>query len=397
MNIIQKDFVLILKSAITGEKYTLSDKFNTEEAFKLGDKHSVLPLVFAGASNCGIPMNDNGMRKLFDAYCQSINIHEGQVYELSRIFGAFEENQIDYMPLKGCNMKPLYPKPEMRVMGDADILINLEQYSNIEKIMTDLGFNFKLEGDHDFAWENNNLHVELHYRLLVPYNDIYEEFFGNGWKLADNNIGHKYFMKKEDEFIYQFVHFTKHYRNGGGIGCRHIVDLWVYSLNNQNMDFSYIENILDQLSILEFYKNISRTIDVWFDEKSSDDVTNIITDFIFNSGSWGTEDNHAAARTVKSKQLGGSLFIGKINVVIEAAFPPLEQLKHRYTILKKHSYLLPAIWVWRWIDAFKNRRYNFDAYKKQVGKVLNNEISDFEESLNKVGLNFELMDNKGKY
>ena len=111
MNIFQRDFILLLRSAITGEKYNLSDEFSTKEVFNIGDKHSVLPLVFMGASNCGVSMADEGMRKLFDAYCQTINIHEGQVYELDRIFEAFEENNIDYMPLKGCNMKALYPKP----------------------------------------------------------------------------------------------------------------------------------------------------------------------------------------------------------------------------------------------------------------------------------------------
>ena len=93
MNITQKDFILLLRSAITGEKYNLSKEFNIKEVFNIGDKHSVLPLVFLGASNCGISMADAGMRRLFDAYCQNINIHEGQMYELGRIFEAFEKNR----------------------------------------------------------------------------------------------------------------------------------------------------------------------------------------------------------------------------------------------------------------------------------------------------------------
>lgn len=39
---------------------------------------------------------------------------------------AFDAGGIDYMPLKGSILKDLYPRHEMRMMGDADILIRME-------------------------------------------------------------------------------------------------------------------------------------------------------------------------------------------------------------------------------------------------------------------------------
>ena len=35
----------------------------------------------------------------------------------------------------------------MRVMGDADILIKLEHYKKIRELMTELGFEYDMEGD----------------------------------------------------------------------------------------------------------------------------------------------------------------------------------------------------------------------------------------------------------
>ena len=46
-------------------------------------------------------------------------------------FTIAEENGIDYLPLKGYNLKKLYPKPELRTMGDADVLIRLADFYHV--------------------------------------------------------------------------------------------------------------------------------------------------------------------------------------------------------------------------------------------------------------------------
>ena len=61
---------------------------------------------------------------------------EKQLEAVNKIYAAFDKNGIDYLPLKGCNMKYLYPKPELRSMGDADILIREEQYKSIKDIVS---------------------------------------------------------------------------------------------------------------------------------------------------------------------------------------------------------------------------------------------------------------------
>ena len=58
-------------------------------------------------------------------------------------------------------------------------------------------------------------------------------------------------MTPEDEFIYLFTHFAKHYRDGG-IGCRYVVDLWVFLRNNPTMDPEKIKRELDKLQLREF-------------------------------------------------------------------------------------------------------------------------------------------------
>ena len=50
-------------------------------------------------------------------------------------------------------------------------------------------------------------------------------------------------MSAEDEMIYIFTHYAKHYR-AAGVGIKHILDLWVYKLYKPELDKS-LEAVAD--------------------------------------------------------------------------------------------------------------------------------------------------------
>ena len=127
MTTTQQSIITLLKSAITGEPYPLPDDFDLAAIYPQVKKHHMDALLYEGAVRCGIPRKDPVMQELFQRYCRSLLVSEGQMGEVARIFAAFDAAGIDYLPLKGVNMKPRYPKPELRSMGDADILIRTEQ------------------------------------------------------------------------------------------------------------------------------------------------------------------------------------------------------------------------------------------------------------------------------
>lgn len=390
-----KDVIKLIKSAITGEKEKLSKSFCLEKCVDLIKDHSVYSLVFTGASNCGVSMDDVMMKKLFGSYCQNLFYHEHQIEELERILKEFENNKINYMPLKGYNLKKIYPLPELRVMGDADILIQEKQYPKIKQIMLELGFEYKLEGDHDYTWISKDLYLELHYTLLNNYNKKFDDYFGDGWKLARKTdfSNYRYEMKHEDEFIYLFIHYMKHYLNGG-VGCRHIIDLWVYCRHYKDMNFQYIEKIIKDLDMFEFYNNTIKTINVWFNNEISNNITDIMTQFIFDSGLWGTMERSMLARAVKATQSEGNVYKGKIHVVVTAFFPSIDKMKHKYTILKRFVFLLPVVWIYRWFDILFIRRDSLLMCKKKMEVVCKGNLSEYEQNLNTVGLNYSFIENK---
>ena len=135
MNTIYKGLFALIKSTLTGQKVELPEGFALEQADAVIKKQSLIPLVYPGAVQCGISTKTELMQKYQVHYFRHLVTSNRQMQAVDELCKAFEESGVDYMLLKGCNMKRLYPKPEMRAMGDADILIRKEQYDKILKSM----------------------------------------------------------------------------------------------------------------------------------------------------------------------------------------------------------------------------------------------------------------------
>ena len=246
MNSIQLGVLTLLKSAITGDCYPLPEGFDMEQALPVLKHHGIQTMGYLGAIHCGISKAEPVMQRLFTYYCRSTVFSQRQLNKLQEIVVAFDENSIDYMPLKGAIMKHLYPSNELRPMADADVLIRVEQYDRIIPVMQELGFSFDKESDHELHWECPELHVELHKRLVPSNNGDLCSYYLSPWRFAILKSGHCYQMSAEDQFVFLFVHFVKHFR-GGGIGCRHVVDLWVFRKKHPEMDQSYIHQELNKI------------------------------------------------------------------------------------------------------------------------------------------------------
>ena len=384
----QLGIITIIKSALTGEKYTLLNDFDFAEAAKIARKHQIIALFYYGALNCGISNDLPEMQNLFMLTCNLISLSERQNFEINKLFCVFEENKIDYMPLKGTLLKKIYPKSEMRIMSDADILIRTEQHDAIRPLMLELGYEEKVESNHEFVWKKNNIIFELHKRLIPSYNKDYYNYYGDGWRLGvptDNST--LYTMSSEDEMIYIFTHYAKHYRDAG-VGIKHILDLWVYKINNPNLNDNYILAELKKLQLDLFYKNTMDTLEVWFNNGTPTDQTELITKVIFDSGVYGTHKAHILSAAVKTTKNLGTAKKTRFTRILHTIFLPYSSLKKRYSILEKAPVLLPIMWVVRWFEAIFIRKGSVKSNQQRL-KILSVEnINDYQSALNFVGLDF---------
>lgn len=390
MNTIYRGLFVLVKSALTGQKMELPGDFSLEQADNLIRKQSLIPLIYPGALLCGLDPKSELMQRYQVQYFRYLVISLKQMAAVSRVCQAFEENGIDYMLLKGCNMKKLYPKPEMRSMGDADVLIRVEQYGRIKPLMESLQYKNTKESVYDHVWETPELYLELHKRLYAPSQTLLCEYFGVGWERAEHRRGHCYEMPREVEFAYIFSHMAKHFRICG-IGVRHFIDLYVFRKAYPDMDERRVERIMRKLHMQDFYRNTMRTLEVWFEDREGDQVTDMITDYTMHSGSFGTMENKLYyLELTKSKKTGHT----RLRSFFRALFPPLRLMQSSYYVLFKWPILLPVFWPVRWVDVLLHRRKNIGKKLRLVEQMSDEKLQRRERAMNLMGMNFDCGDDE---
>lgn len=379
----QQTIIALLRSALEGKKYSLAEDVDYDYINKIAKQHKIANLLFHGATNCGITSNPV-FGEMFSSVCTAMAQNEQQLFEIKKLAGIFEENNIDYMPLKGLILKNMYPKSDMRPMCDADILIRFEQYEKIKQILIKLGYEEKEETDHELPWQKPSLYLELHKRIVPERDEDYYSYFGDGWKKAikSEESPNKYVMSDEDVMIYLFTHFTKHYA-GAGIGIKHMVDLWVYRSKITKLDEEYIEKELKLLHLFEFYKNVMHTLEAWFNDAQLCEKDEFITNVIFENGIFGNAKN--AVLSTASKAPESSKFRRRLSVV----FPSYSAMKYMYPVLKKAPFLLPVMWVVRIFKTLFFKRSIISQQLHSRDDISDDKINTYKNAMNYVGLDTE--------
>ena len=388
MDLFQQQALALIKGALTGEKCTLSETPDMDGLFQLAGKHKLGALMYYALHEAGYD-TEPVTQKLFFHCCRYMAVSEGQMAMIERVFSAFEEHRIDYLPLKGVLLKGIYPKPEMRRMGDADVLFRREQYEDIKAGLTDLGFTFDDETDHEAVWKHPSLLLEMHKRI-VPRRDVdLYRYFGNGWAhaVADGNDTCRYHFTPEMQFVSLFVHLVKHYR-GGGIGLSHMIDLWVYRRHHPELDETVIRAELDKVYLGEFYANVWATLQVWFEGAEATEKTDFITNVIFENGVYGTRERAHLSYVAKA---GHGQKPHKNSVVakwLRLIFPPKRTLLTKYPVLRRRGWLLPVIWIVRWVDTLLFHRKRIAQRNSDIQRTNTESIEQFEQALHYVGLDY---------
>ena len=386
MDLFQKQALALIQSALTGEPCDLGEQPDVTAMVKLAAKHKIAALMYYGMAGAGLDATP-AAQHLFMGCCQYLSVSEGQMAMLQRLFAAFEEHHVDYLPLKGVLLKSIYPRPEMRRMSDADILFRREQYETIRPILTELGFVYEYETDHEVVWKHPSLLLEMHKRIVPRRDKDLYRYFGNGWAhaIADAEHPYRYGFTPEMQFVSLFVHLVKHYR-GGGIGLSHMIDLWVFRRHYPQLDEAVIRDELDKVYLGEFYENVWDTLQVWFEGAVATEKTDFITNVIFENGVYGTRERAHLSYVAKAGHGEHARKNSYVSKLVQAIFPPKTALQTKYPVLRRQPWLLPTVWVVRWVDALLFRRKHIAQRNMDMKRTNAESVEQFEQGLQYVGL-----------
>lgn len=152
----------------------------------------------------------------------------------------------------------------------------------------------------------------------------------------------------------------------------------------------YIDAEISQLKLTEFFKNILKTVDVWFNGAEHDNVTELITEKIINSGSFGTTDDANKSSALQELKSGKAKNV-RTEHILQSVFLPYKNMCLLFPVLKKAPILLPALWAWRIIKTAV-KKGTLAGHYNAVKALSPENISQYEQELKAVGLEYKFED-----
>ena len=332
-----------------------SAEIDWKSLFSFAKQHSIFNMLYYGVKESP---EDNKPDATFYAKLDYDTMHGiaigvNQEEAAKEIEQTFEQEGVHLLAVKGICTKRRYPFPELRTMGDIDLLYQASQTKDMQDVMRKLGYGDGDEGrKHDSFFRLPCINIEMHRELLAADSKYYT-YYADIWERVALKEGSHYIhqMSLEDEYIYSLLHLVEHFQNGG-IGIRFVMDVYVYN-HLENVNWDYVEAELRKLELFEFYKNISQLAECWFgDRKQQTEDNELIKQleaYILSNGTFGTNRNAAAVAVAKG---------GRTKFLLQTVFPNLENMKTMFPWLSKWPILLPYSWVLRGARSVLFRRKN---------------------------------------
>ncbi len=269
-----------------------------------------------------------------------------------RISDGLEAAGVRHMPLKGLVLKPLYPYPEWRCMGDVDILISSADKERATEVLSAMGCTAGVESDHECHFRTREgVHIELHKSLVPTYDTDLYAYFSDGFSRARLSEGRQYGMtlSDEDTYIYLVAHMAKHYR-AGGVGVRYAVDLYVFRTSCA-MDEGYLARELDTLGLGVFEACVRRLSLWWFEGQAADAAVLRMNRFLFSGGVFGDAGRAELSLGARLSETGREARRARLGRLLFPSYATLRRQGH-----SGGRWRLPLWWSARWWKLLTTRR-----------------------------------------
>ena len=262
-------------------------------------------------------------------------------YEYERLCSVLEKLQVNYLPLKGSVIRSLYPQGWLRTSADIDVLINQNDIQVVvDEVVNTLNYTYKTTDAYNaIVVSPSGINVELHFDLIakcdsVPSNKILSAVWNNSTKL---NNSYCHIMSGEYFYYYHVAHMARHMFKGG-CGVKPFIDLW---LINKKYEFNKekANALLEEGGLIKFENACYTLSKIWLENEEYTKETTMLKNFVIDGGVFGNSQNEVLINQGKKG--------GRFKYILSRIFMPIEEMQHRYNVLKKHKWLYPIFLVVR--------------------------------------------------
>lgn len=369
MTATQQFFLDILAGHIRGETSSPPPPgVDWGQLFQLAQAHGLTGTVWAQCR--AVPeIPPEALKKLHNGFISSVFHDTCRGQDFREVTAALAGAGIPVLSMKGMLLRRDYPVPQLRTMGDVDLVIRPEDRSRCHEVMTGLGFSCMVDNHAVWTYTRDVVTYEIHDHMM--YEDLansvdYRGYFDRVWEHAAPGPDGLWIPEAGYHFLYLMVHNAKHTMNKGN-GFRAYLDLVFFCRGEgRNLDWPRISRELEKLRLLEFTRTCFALCESWFGVKMpipgralEEDFLEEITEKTFRDGLFGLENREnrtgGSAKAIRRSRLPYGL--AAVKVTLHKLFPPYGdmQLIPWYSFVDGRPWLLPVAWIYRFFYCLRHK------------------------------------------
>ena len=234
------------------------------EICRLGEEQAVLGLVVAGLEHVkGQKPQKEVVLPVIGKMVQLEQRNSAMNGFIAEMVSRMRKLGIYTLLVKGQGVAQCYERPLWRTSGDINFFLSDENYAKADAYLLPLASSVEKDtgGHHGMTIDgrvvelHNNLHCGLSKKLDRALDRIKQETFHDGKVRSWTNGNVSVFMlSRENEILYGFNHFLKHFYKGG-LGLRQICDwcrlLWTY---RESLNHGLLESRVKEMGLMSEWK-----------------------------------------------------------------------------------------------------------------------------------------------
>lgn len=332
------------------------------------------------------------MMKWQTSYGMYINQTARQDIELETLYSVFDENGISVMPLKGAQIRRYYPQPDMRTMGDIDLLVKVDDThrsrERVRDIMSRLGYEIDIldDGQVDAFRKSGDVYVEIHYSFMAKHHMNYRYFIVDWNTLVPTDRANVFSMSLCDLYYYNIGHFAKN-MSAKGNGVRSVLDTYVMWNRMSDDEKAEVTKRLAAPNLVTLNNKLVKLAGVWFEGEEPDEECALLEEYFVSNSAYGKMKNVAVLDMLRTRDNDGdySLF----RKYMKRVFPSPDSLFGRFDIKHRCVLLLPFLWLWRIVLLLFSSKEKREKIKKEIdntSNVTSNELDNLGRVYDALGL-----------
>lgn len=387
MNDEQRFLISLTSDFINGNSREYDNDIDIDCLMKTARTHNLFAIAYCALKN-GTKNNTELSQKLLKYEKYFLNIvfmNNAQMQILEELKSLLSRSEIRFVLFKGAELRFLYPIPESRVMGDIDILIDLENRDKVKKLLEDNGYICKNSNGPVWDYEKNGVLFEIHTNMLngkAGATDEINKYFSNAINDAKYS-GYEGTLPHQLHFEYLIAHAASHFTSYGA-GTKHILDLAVM-LKSYNIDCPSVISNLETAGLGRFAKELITVCKRWYGLGTDYGYdTSKTEDLIANNGVFGNSDKAMSSVLIERNNMENGHFGKSFSQRFHLLFPSYKKMRTLSYIkfIDKRPYLTPIAWIYRLFYNLKhkNMRENMMTRVKDIGdpKVRDKALQEYD-------------------